>query len=71
MGIRYGMIEERYDTRVSYGIAVEETEDGELLFALHDIASDRDGVEALIERCNRSELSLLHINDAVEDFLTA
>lgn len=78
MNITYGITEEIYslgtDRRVSYGIAAyaNAKEDGTAIIvaAVHDITSDKKSLSELVLSCNRSELSVIHLEDAVEDFLS-
>ncbi len=73
----YGVVKSEYILgemrRVSYGIAAYANADEEgtavILALLHDITSNASDIEALVERCNRSGLSLLHLADVVEDEL--
>lgn len=73
----YGITEEVYSiekhSRKSYGIAAySDSGDSTATFvaSVHDISSDRKSLDGLVLLCNRLELSLIHLNDAVEDFLT-
>ena len=78
MNVTYGMTEEVYslgaERRVSYGIAAyaDAEEDGTatIVAAVHDITADRQALSELVALCNCLGLSLLHLNDVVEDFLT-
>ena len=75
--ITYGVIEEIYSlscsSRRSYGIAVYSDSLGDgfatVLASVNDISSDREKLEELVEICNRAELSLIHLNDVINDFL--
>lgn len=75
--VTYGMTEEVYasgiEKRISYGIAAyaDAEEDGTatIVAAVHDVTADRQALSGLVELCNRLELSLIHLNDVVEDFL--
>lgn len=77
MNVTYGMTEERYflgaDSRVSYGIVAyaDAEEDGTatIVASVHDITADKQALSELVELCNRLGLSLMHLNDVVEDFL--
>lgn len=77
--ITYGIIDEVYsveaDSRVAYGIAAYVNADGNstatIVASVHDITTDRNSLEDLVLKCNRLELSLIHMNDAIEDFLTS
>lgn len=75
--ITYGVTEEVYslsgNSRKTYGIAVysNSPDDGiaTVLASFNDITSDRVKLEKLVEICNRDELSLIHLNDVINDFL--
>ena len=77
MNVTYGMTEEVYslgaERRVSYGIAAyaDAEEDGTatIVASVHDVTADKQALAELVELCNRLELSLMHLNDVVEDFL--
>ena len=43
---------------------------GYKLYEVKDITVDREKLENLIRLCNQEQLSLLHLRDVVEDFLT-
>lgn len=56
-----------------YGIAVYSlTPNGEekLLSVKNNLTEDKDGLQNLVELCNRLKLSPIHLDDVVEDFLT-
>ncbi len=75
--ITYGIVEEiRYlngISRISYGIAAyaNAREDGTVtvLASVNDITFDKQRLETLVSYCNQLGLSVLHLNDVVEDFL--
>ena len=75
--VTYGLIEENYllgtNARRSYGIAVYADEEnngaGAAIMSVHDVTADRKGIEKLISTCNCLELSPLHLQDVIEDFL--
>ena len=77
MGVTYAVIEEEYahldGFRVGSGIAVCAAEvSGEAptcLYSIHDITSDRERIEMLVDDCNRLGLADLHLYDVVEDLL--
>lgn len=77
MSITYGITEEIYslgtDRRVSYGIAAyanaEEDGTATIVASVHDITADRQSLSELVLSCNRSELSVVHLDDVIEDFL--
>lgn len=50
-------------------IAVTDAE-GLLVRTVHDITPDREALEALAALCNELELSLCHLDDVIEDFLS-
>ena len=54
--------------RKTYGIAAV-TQDGETITSIRDISCNREKVQAFVDLCNTLGLSLLHIDDAVDDFL--
>ncbi len=77
--VTYGVVEEIYSlgaaSRIAYGIvayATAETDGTAAVWplqAVHDITSDREKLQALVETCNRLQLSTVHLLDVVEDFL--
>ena len=77
--ITYGIVEETYtrssDRRTVYGIAayayalLDRT--ATVIARINDVTSDCESLNALVEDCNRFELSPLHLNDVVDDFLAA
>lgn len=75
--ITYGVTEETYslsgNIRKAYGIAAYSNApcDGTatVLASVNDISSERDKLEELVQICNHAELSLIHLNDVIEDFL--
>ncbi len=77
MKVIYGVIEEIYSLgtalRTSYGIAAyaDSEEDGTAtaVATIHDITTDEKALSELVSLCNRLELSTVHLNDVVEDFL--
>lgn len=76
MTVTYEVTEEVYCSedrnRTSWGIAACTEENGtEFLSAvIHDITSGKQALAGLVEKCNRQQLSLIHLNDVVEDFLS-
>ena len=78
MTITYGIIEETYslnrNARTSYGIAVyaDATQDGTttIIASVHDITSDKQRLEQLISICNHAKLSLIHLDDVIDDFFS-
>ena len=63
--------ERRYDREIgeyeAFGIAA--TESGEVVFSVGDISDSFEEVSALAALFNAEELSPLHLENAVEDFL--
>ena len=59
------------EKKASFGIECRTVENGEavLLDAIEDIASSRQSVAALAQRCTQAQLSPLHFRDVVADFL--
>ena len=78
MTITYGITEEHYslgeDSRTSYGIAAYADADTDgtamIVASVHDITSDKQKLTELVLKCNRMELSVIHLYDVVEDFLS-
>ncbi len=77
MNITYGITEEVYslgnDRRVSYGIAAyaEDDNDGTatIVASVHDVTADKKALMKFVLLCNTLKLSVIHLNDVVEDFL--
>ena len=77
MNVTYGVAEEIYSlgtvVRTSYGIVAyaNAEEDGiaTIVASVHDVTSDKQALAELASRCNRLELSTVHLTDIVEDFL--
>lgn len=75
--ITYGVSEEKYSlgdtTRISYGIVAYEdsTSDGiaSIVASVRDISNNKTRIEQLAELFNRMELSPIHLNDVIADFL--
>ena len=75
--ITYAVSEERYtfadEARISYGIVAYSNadEDGSktIVASVRDVTSDKISLTKLVNDCNRLELSTVHLNDVVEDFL--
>ena len=73
----YGLIEEIYGSnnsnRIAYGIVAyaNYSIDGtaSIVMRFCDISSDKSKVMRLVESCNCLGLSLIHLQDVVEDFL--
>ena len=75
-GVTYGIVKESYclngKTRVSYGIAAYAAVDGTATVLAHicDITSNKEKLDELVLRCNQFELSILHLKDVIEDFIS-
>ncbi len=76
MSVTYEMTKKTYrledGIRTSYGITARanEEESREVCTeSICDITSDKEALQALVDECNRLELSALHLRDVVEDFL--
>lgn len=75
--ITYGLIKETYkiegDEMISYGIAVLENIKAEnvvlILDSVRNISTNRAKVENLIKRCNELKLSVIHLQDVIDDML--
>ena len=75
--ITYAISKENYafgnETRTSYGIVAysNANQDGSktIVASVHDVTSDKHSLTELVNDCNRLELSTVHLNDVVEDFL--
>ena len=75
--ITYAVSEERYtfgnEMRTSYGIVAysHADQDGSktIVASVRDVTSDKTSLTKLVNDCNRLELSTVHLNDVVEDFL--
>ena len=76
--ITYAVAEERYtlgdEARISYGIVAYSNADKDgsktIVASVRDVTSDKVGLTKLVNDCNRLELSTIHLNDVIEDFLT-
>ena len=74
--VTYGITEEKFSLgareRTSYGIAAysDTQTDGTATVLLHisDITCERDRIAELVELCNKLHVSVLHLNDVVQDF---
>ncbi len=76
MNNKYGVVKQEYELgeerRVSYGIAAyEESEEGnkKIVCTVSDVCEDYDKISAFINLCNEQELSVIHIEDVINDFL--
>ena len=76
--ITYGVTEEKYSlggsSRISYGIAAyaDAEIDGTatVIASVHDVTDDKERLTNLVDLCNELKLSVCHLSDVVEDFLT-
>lgn len=72
MKVTYGIVEETYnykeEVRVSYGIAAF-ADATTIIASCQDITSDKQKLQDLINLCNELDLSPIHLNDVVQDFL--
>ena len=76
--ITYAVSEERYtfgnETRTSYGIVAYSNADQDgskiIVASVRDVTSDKASLTKLVNDCNSLELSTVHLNDVVEDFLS-
>ena len=77
MNVTYGITKEIYSlgdsSRISYGIAAyansEEDGTSTIVASIHDITANEQAILELVQQCNRLELSTIHLNDVIEDFL--
>ena len=53
---------------IAYGLDAVDA-DGRILRSVPDLLLDRHRVMDLIDRCNALELSLIHLDDVIEDLL--
>ena len=75
--ITYGVSEEKYllgdTTRISYGIvayAGSETDGiASIVASVRDISNNKTRIEQLADLFNRMELSPIHLDDVIADFL--
>lgn len=75
--ITYAVSEEKYtfgnETRISYGIVAYSNADQDgsktIVASIRDITSNKERLVELVNDCNRLELSTVHLNDVIEDFL--
>ena len=78
INVTYAVSEEKYafgeECRKSYGIVAYSNADQDgtktIIASVRDITSNRDALARLVSDCNRLELSTMHLNDVVEDFLS-
>lgn len=56
---------------ISYGIAVFSNKDTQNpILVIEDITTDRKALDEFVKKCNDLELSILHIHDVIEDFIS-
>lgn len=75
--VTYGLTEEIYSlgstSRTSYGVAAyadpEKVGTAMIVAYVRDVTEDKQALAELVSRCNRLELSTVHLMDVVEDFL--
>ena len=73
MDCKYILIRDTYsgdtERHIGYGIAVVDNESA-IVSAATDLSCNENEVAELVNKCNELELSLVHFQDVVEDFLT-
>ena len=77
MNVVYEIVEEIYSfenkSRVSYGIValanVDDNNTSTVIASVHDITSEKNKLQNLVGLCNKLELSPIHLNSVVQDFL--
>ena len=76
MKTKYIMTKNTYfelgNKRVGYGIAAITKEHGTetLIEEYHDMSHDRERIKELVKLCNKEGLSLIHLADVAEDFVS-
>ncbi len=79
MNTVYGIIKQEYIlhnySRISYGIAVYANSEEEgtacVIYSVLDICNNYDKIKKFVNICNTFELSILHLDDAITDFLNS
>ena len=71
---KYIVVENNYQgivSSISYGIAyVECNENATIVIeTISDITSDKESIEKLVNLCNELQLSVIQLQDVVEDYL--
>ena len=70
--IRYKIIEEKCtlenNTYVGYGVSAVSVE-SDVICTYHDVSTNKEELECLVEKCNKVGLSLVHLGDVIDDFL--
>ncbi len=77
MSTVFGILKQEYingeKSRISYGIAAFDSIcDGDTASVIHsvgDVSEDYQKVSELVDLCNREQLSLMHLDSVIEDFL--
>ena len=69
--LRYILVESKYDTRTTYGIALADCSDEYpvIIEVFPDLSSDKERVNGFVRLCGELELAPLHLPDAVYNFL--
>ena len=74
--LTYEVIEEKNSFGLgitSYGIAcyAENEDEGTtaMVASIKDITFDKTAISSLVNQCNISQLSLIHLNEIIDDFL--
>lgn len=76
MKVKYIMTKNTYSDneteRVGYGIAAVKKERGNqtVVQVYNDMSAEYEKVKGLVRLCNKGRLSLIHLPDVVEDFIT-
>ena len=66
--VKYSIVEN--SNSFTFGIAACDTSSPQNVIAyINDITCDRLSLERLVDLCNRENLSLIHLNDVIDDFL--
>lgn len=66
--VKYSIVEN--SDSFTFGIAAYDTSSPKNVIAhINDITCDKPSLEQLIDLCNRENLSLIHLNDIIDDFL--
>lgn len=75
--VTYGVTEESYslggECRTFYGIAAYAVSDDDktatIILSVHDICAEKQKLTDLVEKCNCLKLSVIHLEDVIDDFL--
>ncbi len=54
---------------IGYGISVTDIDSNGEIAKIEDISTSKEDIEKLVALCNSLQLSPLHIQDVIEDFL--